>query len=573
MLAELHLRNLAVLAGANVEFGPGLNVLTGETGAGKSIVVDGLALLSGARASAELVRAGAEQLLVTGIFRGRDPEVEAQLAAAGIEPEGDELVVRREIGREGRNRVFLNDQPATLRLLSELAPRLLRLHGQREELGLAAPDLQRAWLDRSGGPAAAALLAKVGEAFRGWRALAARLDLLRGDQRARAERLELLRYQLAELVRVNPGAGEEGELHRERERLRHREAIARSLAAGLELLADGEGAASDQLGAAREALREAARFEPAAAGAERLLTETLALLAEQVRELRAALPADDEPGRLDRVEERLCELERLVRRHAVPADALPELRQRLARELEQLGEDEGNREGLEAACAEALAGFAAAAAALSRARADWGEELARALARELADLALPRARFAVRLERRLAADSPLALEGRPIDFGPLGYDSVVFEFSPNHGEGLRPLARIASGGELSRVYLALQLAARGEEGAGGATLVFDEVDAGIGGAQAAAVGRKLQRLATHGQILAVTHLPQVASHADRHFLVEKRVRQGRTFAEVRLLTEEERIEELARMLGGARVTASSRAHAAELLAGARRRER
>ncbi len=566
MLAELHLRNLAVLAGANVEFGPGLNVLTGETGAGKSIVVDGLALLSGARASAELVRAGAEQLLVTGIFRGRDPEVEAQLAAAGIEPEGDELVVRREIGREGRNRVFLNDQPATLRLLSELAPRRLRLHGQREELGLAAPDLQRVG-------AAAALRAKVGEGCREWRALAARLALLRGDQRARAERLELLRYQLAELVRVNPGAGEEEELHRERGRLRHREAIARSLAVGLELLADGEGAASDQLGAAREALREAARFEPAAAGAGRLLTGPVPLPAAGGGELRAALPADDEPGRLDRVEERLCELERLVRRHAVPADALPELRQRLAMELEQLGEDEGNREGLEAACAEALAGFTAAAAALSRARADWGEELARALARELADLALPRARFAVRLERRLAADSPLALEGRPIDFGPLGYDSVVFEFSPNPGEGLRPLARIASGGELSRVYLALQLAARGEEGAGGATLVFDEVDAGVGGAQAAAVGRKLQRLATHGQILAVTHLPQVASHADRHFLVEKRVRQGRTFAEVRLLTEEERIEELARMLGGARVTASSRAHAAELLAGARRRER
>jgi len=573
VLAELHLRNLAVLAGASVELGAGLNVLTGETGAGKSIVVDGLALLAGARASADLVRSGSEQLLVSGVFRTGDPEAAALLAGAGIEPEGGELVVRREIGREGRNRVFLNDQPATLRLLAELAPRLLRLHGQREELGIAAPDLQRAWLDRSGGRQAGELLTRTGSAHRRWSALAERLELVRGDQRVRAERLDLLRFQLGELERVAPREGEEEELRQERERLRHREAIAGSLAAGLELLADGEEAASDRLGAAREALREAARFVPAAEAAERVLDETIALLSETVRELRGALPADDEPGRLDRIEERLAELERLARRHAVPAGELPALRERLAAELAQLAEDEGNREGLEAECAAALADFAAAASELSRARAGWGLALARSLARELADLALPRARFAVRLERRSAAASPLEVEGRRVEFGPHGFDSVVFEFAPNPGEEPRPLARIASGGELSRVYLALQLAALGDEEAGGPTLVFDEVDAGVGGAEAAAVGRKLQRLATRGQILAVTHLPQVACHADRHFKVDKRVERGRTFAEVRLLDERERIEELARMLGGARVTASSRAHAAEMLAGARRRER
>ena len=574
MLVDLHLRNLAVLAGASVEFGSGLNVLTGETGAGKSIVVDSLALLGGARAASDLVRAGAEQLAVSGVFRLQGPGAAAAaalLGEAGVEVDGAEIVVRREIGREGRNRVFLNDQPVTLRLLAELAPLLLRIHGQREELGLAVPDLQRAWLDRSGGDEAAALLDAVDKAYERWAGLAARLERLRGDARLRTERLDLLRFQLGEIDRVRPHAGEEDELRRERDQLRHREAIERGLGGALDLLLDGEASASDRLAGAREQLLDVAVWEPGVEEAARTLAELAASLGETARELRTLLPSsDDEPGRLDAIEERLAGLERLMRRHGGSTVELLAARARIAEELGELEHDESHRDELEKEIAEALADYRRAALALSAGRERWGGGLSTRLTEELADLALERARLSVRLERRARADSPLEIDGRAVEFGSSGLDAVVFAFSPNPGEEPRPLGRIASGGELSRVFLALQLAARGEAVAGGPALVFDEVDAGIGGAAAAAVGRKLQRLATAGQILAVTHLPQVACHADRHFKVEKRVEGGRTFAEVRALSAEERVEEIARMLGGAEITKRTRSHAAEMLEAARR---
>jgi DNA repair protein RecN (Recombination protein N) len=574
VLVDLHLRNLAVLAGASVEFGPGLNVLTGETGAGKSIVVDSLSLLGGARAASDLVRAGAEQLAVTGVFRLQGPgaaAVAALLAGAGVEADGGEVVVRREIGREGRNRVFLNDQPVTLRLLAELAPQLLRIHGQREELGLAVPDLQRAWLDRSGGEEAAGLLAAVERTHGLWSALATRLERLRGDARLRSERLDLLRFQLAEIDRVRPHAGEEDELRRERDLLRHRETIERGLGEALELLVDGEGAAGDRVAAARERLADVAVWEPRVEEACRQLAELSTGFAELARDLRACLPSsDEEPGRLDAVEERLAALERLLRRHGGTTGELLAARARIAEELAELEHDESHRDELEGDLSAALADYRHAALALSAARERWGAGLSARLAEELGDLALERARLAVGLERRPRAGSPLELDGRAVEFGATGVDAVIFLFSPNPGEEPRPLGRIASGGELSRVFLALQLAARGETESGGPALVFDEVDAGIGGAAAAAVGRKLQRLATSGQILAVTHLPQVACHADRHFKVEKRVEAGRTFAEVRELAPDERVEEVARMLGGAEITRRTRSAAAEMLEAARR---
>jgi DNA repair protein RecN (Recombination protein N) len=568
VLRSLHVRNLAVVAGGDLELGPGLNVLTGETGAGKSLVVDSLALLAGARTNQELIRADAESLTVSGVFSA-DRGVAAALAEAGVEIEGDELVIRREVTREGRSRAFVNDQPVTARLLADLAPRLLRIHGQREEAELAASELQRAWLDRSGGAEAAALAAEVAERFAEHRALAARYERLQGDERLRAERLDLLRFQTSEIDAARLAAGEEDDLRRERDVLRHADAIGRGLGGAFELLYEGEESAADRLAKARHQLADVAGWEESAAAALPELDELASRIGELGRALRARLDAiDADPRRLDEVEERLALVERLLRKYGATSTEVLERRRAMAGELAELEGDAADREGLEKRVAAALAAYRDAALRLSAKRAVWGQELATRLAAEAKDLALAKARFEVALERARRAASPLVIDGEAVDFGPAGIDRVVFQFAANPGEPPRPLARIASGGELSRVSLALQLAARGEEVEGGPTLVFDEVDAGVGGAEGAALGRKLRRLARRGQILAVTHLPQVASYADRHLKVGKRVRGGRTFAEVEGLDRDGRVAEIARMLSGAEVTSRSRSHAAEMLAGA-----
>ncbi|HXO21805.1 MAG TPA: DNA repair protein RecN [Thermoanaerobaculia bacterium] len=578
MLRELHVKNLAVLAAAAVEFGPGLNVLSGETGAGKSIVVDSLALLAGVRASAELIRSGAETLTVSGVFDlpGDSSEgLRGLLAEAGVEVEGDEILVRREIARSGRNRVFVNDQPTTLRLLADLAPHLLRIHGQRDELGLVDPELQRVWLDRSGGAEAERLLAEVAAAFAEHQRLAARLERLAGGDRMRRERLDLLRFQAAEIDDARLAAGEELALKSERDVLRHAEAITRALGTAFALLFEEEGSAAERLAKSRSLLSEVEEWEPSA-GEWGVELEELRIRADEVaaalRRRLDALPAD--PGRLDEVEQRLALVERLCRKYGGGSAEVLAFRREIEAELAELAGDALDTEDLAARAAEALGRYRALALALSARRAEWGRELAARIAAELADLGLGRARLAVRLERRPRAGSPLLSEaGQAIEGSPHGIDQVVFLFAPNLGEEERPLAKIASGGELSRIYLALQLAARGEDETARPTLVFDEVDAGVGGAEAAALGRKLQRLARGGQILAVTHLPQVASHADLHFKVSKEVAAGRTSVAVEELPAPARVEEVARMLAGRKVTPLSLSHAQELIAGAARGRR
>ncbi len=576
MLRELHVKNLAVMESAALELGAGFNVLSGETGAGKSIVVDSLALLSGARADADLIRTGAETLTVSGVFSDPGAGGRELLAGAGLEVpgEGEELLVRREISRSGRNRVFVNDQPATLRLLAELAPGLLRIHGQRDELGLVDPGLQRVWLDATGGAEAAALLAATARTFAEHRRLAERLEHLSGSDRARAERLEHLRFAAAEIDAAHLAAGEEAALRAERDGLRHAEAIVAALAGSLALLAEDEGAADERVARSRALLVDIEVWVPEAAEWGRQLEEARILITDLAAALARRLDIfEADPARLEAAEQRLELLLRLCRRYAGAGGGAAEVLARRAEmeaeiaELEGDGEDHG---ALAERAAAALAAYREAALALSAARAAWGAALAAAIEGELADLGLGRARLAVGLEHRRREGSPLEVAGEPVDFGPAGIDQVSFQFAPNPGEEPRPLARIASGGELSRIYLALQLAARGEGEAGRPTLVFDEVDAGVGGAQAAALGKKLQRLARGGQILAVTHLPQVASHADLHFRVAKQVAGGRTAVAVEELPAAARVEEVARMLAGSEVTALSLSHARELIAAAGR---
>lgn len=563
MLRELHVKNLAVLAEASVELGPGLNVLTGETGAGKSIVVDSLLLLSGARASSDLVRTDTAALTVTGVFEPEGDAWRGVLAEAGIDGDGGELMVRREVSREGKNRVYLNDQPATARLLLELSPFLLRIHGQREELGLIDPELQRVWLDQSGGPAAAALLAATTAAYGHWHALHQRLERSRGDERTRRERLEYLRFTAQEIDAARLVADEEAALRGERDALRYRAEITRALGESFGLLFDDEGAAVERLARSHGLLGGIATWEPAAVAWCGELEELRVRLAEVATGLRARLSAlEADPARLDQLEDRLALLERLCRKHGAGTAEILERRRAMEEEITELDEAESGRGDLEARTAKALSRYREAALELSAARRRWAAELVERMGAELAELGLGKARLEVRLE-------PPPEEREPAP-APHGLDRVGFLFAANPGEEARPLARVASGGELSRLYLALQLAARGEDVATGVpTLVFDEADAGISGAQAAALGRKLQRLARGAQILAVTHLPQVASCADHHFLVQKEVRGGRTHTSVDRLSEEQRVEEIARLLAGEKVTELSRSHARELLGGSR----
>ncbi|HEV8629117.1 MAG TPA: AAA family ATPase, partial [Thermoanaerobaculia bacterium] len=490
MLRDLHVRNLAVLAEASVGFGPGLNVLSGETGAGKSIVVDSLALLAGGRASADLIRTGADALTVTGSFTPEGKVWKATLAAAGVEAADDELVVRREVSREGRSRAFVNDQPVTARLLAELAPHLLALHGQRDELGLADPELQRGWLDRSGGAEAEALRVRAGAAWEAYRAVAERLELLTGDERARRDRIDSLRFQLGELDGAHLSAGEEETLRAERQVLRHAEAILRGLAGASAHLSEDDGAAAERLRRAGEQLTEVGEWEPRAASWAGELDELRVRLDDLALAVsRRAGEVEADPARLDAVEERLAALERLFRKYGDGSAVLLERRAALAAELAELDTDEEGRAALEKQVGEALTAYRQAAGELSASRWRWAASLGKAIGKELGDLALPKAKLGVELGTRRRAGSPVVVDGEPVEAGPQGWDQVTFTFSPNPGEEPRPLAKSASGGELARVYLALQLAVRGGGRASGATMVFDEVDAGIGGREAAAVGR------------------------------------------------------------------------------------
>ena len=571
MLRSLHVRNLAVIERAELRFGPGLNVVTGETGAGKSLVTGSLSLLAGARASSETIRTGADALVLSGVFEPSGNGWRRLLEDAGVPADGDELLVRREVTRAGRNRVFVNDHPVTLRLLAAVTRRLIRIFGQRDELGIVSAELQRDWLDRSGGESVAALVASCAGAWDAWREAADRLKRLSGDDQLRLERIDLLKFQTSEIDGARLVAGEDEELRAERDVLRHAEAIAGALHQALALLSDDEQAVDSRLAQAGSALRDIARWQPEAGTWAETLSEAGAAVNDVTAELRGrTVGSDPDPGRLDRIEERLSVIERLTRKYGGNAASVLEHGRRLAEELLELETADTRREEVERQAAACLSEYAARAGALSAARRELAAALREEVVGHLRDLALERAAFQVELGRTPRLDSALELDGERVAFDRRGVDRVTYRFSANPGEELRPLARVASGGELARLFLALQTAVRGGGRAADGALVFDEVDAGIGGAEAAVVGRKLQRLARGGQILAVTHLPQVASRGNVHLEVKKEVRAGRTQAFVHRLDRERRVEEIARMLAGEKVTDASRSAASELLAAAER---
>ncbi|BCR04386.1 DNA repair protein RecN [Desulfuromonas versatilis] len=550
MLSELIIKNIAIIDRLQVAFGAGFNVLTGETGAGKSIIIDAVGLLLGDRARPELIRSGEEEAVVEALFDLRGmPGVRDALAEAGLE-EGDELVVKRSISRSGRNRVYLNGSLATLGQLQPLAGQLMTIYGQHASQGLQRADLHLDMLDSFAGLDGE--LGNYRELFRELRQLNERLQRLDEAERERQHRLDLLGFQSSEIAAVSLKPGEDADLAAERLLLQNAGKLAAATEGGYELLYAGEGAACERLGRVADDLAALSNIDPQLgqlAEAVRGALFTVEDVAEQLRGYAGRV--DFEPGRQDEVESRLALISGLKRKYAPTLEEILAYKEKIDQEIEELSDVDAAREGLRKKIAVARQGLERAGAGISARRAEAARQLAGKVELELRDLAMAKARFEVRL-------SPLS------EPGPTGLERGEFFLAPNPGEEPKPLARIASGGELSRIMLALKRAAPGGEDI--PCLIFDEVDAGIGGEAATAVGEKLRGVAVGRQVLCITHLPQVAAYGDRHYRVEKREEHNRTVTRLVFLENEERVREMARMLGGARVTERTLEHARELIA-------
>jgi DNA repair protein RecN (Recombination protein N) len=558
MLRELRLKNFAVVEAVGVSFDSGLNVLTGETGAGKSILIDAIVLVRGGRAQADVIRTDAETATVEAVFAVQGMgAARAVLEEAGLAADDNgEIVVRRELARSGRHRAFVNDAAVTVGLLERLGDVLLEVHGQHEHQRLLEPARQLELLDRFADAEEAC--AEVGALHAKYRAAHDEAELTRGAARDRAQREDLLRFQVSELDAARLREGEEDELRAEARRLQHAERFLMGLAEAAALLNDAPQSASERLARVLKIVHDLGRLDaefaaPAEAieAAQVQLEEALAA----VRRLRDGVGT--EPGRLDAVHERLDALARLKRKYGDSEAAMLAFRDGAARELERLERHEELMAAQERVLGELAGELSAAAAALSERRRTAAAKLAAQVERALRGLGMERAQFEVALER---LPEP----------GPRGEDRVELRLSTNPGEEIRPLARVASGGELSRTMLALKsVLARADRMP---ILIFDEVDAGIGGRVASVVAQTLAAAAAGRQVLCVTHLAPIAAAADHHLHVTKTVRAGRTRVAVAPLAGDERVEEIARMLGGATTTAAARQHARDLL-GTRRGRR
>jgi len=566
MLRCLHITHLAIVRELTLDLGPGLNLLTGETGAGKSILVDALSLVLGGRSGTEMIRSGAERASVEAEFDVSSNRAARQcLEERGYRVEDGTIVVRREILAQGKGRAFVGGSLAPVADLRALGTILVDLHGQHQQQSLLTPANHRDLLDRHAGLDAE--LDEMAAVARRLEAAVARLAALREGADRRAARLDLLRSRVDEIDRAAVLPEERSRLRAERDLLRNAETILRHARQSYDALYEGEGAALSRLAEAIRDLRELARFDASLqellARAESSRTD-LQDISVMLRDYPGRLQF--EPQRLEAIDDRIQHLEALLRRHAPGGneDDLLRLAGEAKAELDELTGGTQSAEEIDRLVQDLRGEALRRAASLSRARSAAARILEREIEKELAGLAMTKSRFAIDIRRRVAAGSGLRAGDDDVAVDGTGYDVVEFLLAANPGEPPGPLSEVASGGELSRVMLAFEVVLRRE--AEPRSLVFDEVDAGIGGAVAEAVGRRLKALSRQHQVICVTHLPQIASYADRHVRVGKRQARGRTEVEVDVLDDDGKVEELARMLAGETVTPAALRHAAEMRA-------
>jgi len=557
MLVELHVTNFALIDRLDLTFGAGLNILTGETGAGKSIIIDALGLALGGRAGADLVRTGSSKATVEAIFdlTHAPEEVRRRLADAGLDGEDEEemLLVTRELARAGgKSQCRINGRLMPVAVLKEIAEGLVDVHGQHEHQSLLAADRHIDILDNWGGKDALALRQSVAARFGEASALKREREKLQTDARERARMLDLYRFQQEELASASLQPGEEDELNANRSRLANSEKLSAAAADAYATLSGAERGAGalDALNAALAAVEHVAALDENLSPLAETLQSAVSYAEDAARELRVYQESVEfNPERLEEIEARLDLIRTLKRKYGETLEEIIAYGAELAGKLDALENSEAREEELTAAIVEAEGKLNAAAAQLTKARRKASENFAAGIARELADLGMAATQFEVSIEVQ-----PVTSKGA---------DKVEFLLSPNPGEPLRPLAKIASGGEMSRIMLAMKsvLARTGAI----PTMIFDEIDVGVGGRTAQTIGDKLEALAREAQIMCITHLPQIASRAGAHFFIEKQVHEGRTTVSVAPLDAEGRIEEIARMLGGSRRSEAVVQHAREML--------
>jgi len=551
MLTHLYIRDFAIIDRVELELAGGMTALTGETGAGKSILVDALGLVLGDRADSDVIRHGCERAEVGATFDVTGiPGFKTWLREQGVDAEED-CILRRHITREGRSRGFINNHPVPMQTLQQAGGWLVDIHGQHEHQSLLRREVQRELLDDFAGHEA--LRGAVADGYYQWKVLNEQWQALHNAAGEREARLDMLRYQVQELDALNPGAGEAATLEEEHTRLHHVNRLLDTCQRALQTLYEEEGALIAQLGRTTQELEQLHRYDSRLATPLQLLNEAAIQLDEAAGELRNYVnDIDLDPQRLAEVENRMNALHDAARKHRVAVEELPALHGRLKEELAKLENSDVQLDSLRKQIMAAAQRYEGLSLKLGAGRKQAAKKLATQVSRHIHDLGMPGGRFSIELEARAAED-----------YSPYGMEQVEFQVSANPGQPLRPLTKVASGGELSRISLAIQVITAHSVRV--PTLVFDEVDVGIGGGIAEIVGKQLRTLGGSHQVLCVTHLPQVAALAHQHLQVSKQTKGGQTFTAITPLSETARCEEIARMLGGVEITKQTRAHAEEMV--------
>ena len=562
MIKEIRIRNFAIIENLVVSFKKGLNVLTGETGAGKSIIIDALNLLLGGRADTDSIRSGESTAFVEGIFEVIDPTTLDLIRESGIEIEEGELLIKRQVSNSGKNRCLLNDSPVTVSTLAKIGDRLVDLHGQHDHQTLLHPEVHVDLLDLHG--KSTDLRNDFLQNFTEYQAQSKKLESMKMDEQERIQKEEFLSFQLREIDEAGLSKEEEEEIKAESNKLKHAEKIRAGLEKSQSLLTDNQGSIVENLGQVLKELEAIHDVDPSLSETVERSRSAYYELEEVVESLRSYNQSlEFNPNRLEEIEDRLAEINGLKRKYGADIAEILKRRDQIAEELEQLASNDENMKELEEKLKQQEKVISKLAIQLAEKRETTAKKITKSIEKELKELSMVNVRFGVRFDYPPSPDGFILFRKEKMNATPTGLGTLEFLFSPNPGEEMRPLVKIASGGEVSRLMLALKSILSDQDNI--PVMIFDEVDSGIGGRVAEKVGIKLKKVANNKQVFCITHSPQIAGLASSHFRIEKQIKEKRTRSSIRQLEHEERVEELARMSSGETITDASLEHAREML--------